>query len=32
VDLGVAFGCGSNNSARTFFSVSAGCISAAGTG
>lgn len=31
-DLGVAFGCGTNNSSRTFLSVSGGCIKFAGTG
>ena len=31
-DLGVAFGCGTNNSSRTFFSVSGGCIKFAGNG
>lgn len=31
-DLGVALGCGTNNSSRTFFSVSGGCIKFAGKG
>ena len=31
-DLGVALGCGSNNSSRTFLSVSGGCIKFAGSG
>ena len=31
-DLGVAFGCGTNNSSRTFLSVSGGCIKFAGKG
>lgn len=31
-DLGVAFGCGANNSSRTFLSVSGGCIKFAGSG
>lgn len=31
-DLGVALGCGTNNSSRTFFSVSGGCIKFAGSG
>lgn len=31
-DLGIAFGCGTNNSSRTFFSVSGGCIKLAGKG
>lgn len=31
-DLGVAFGCGTNNSSRTFLSVSGGCIKFAGSG
>lgn len=31
-DLGVALGCGTNNSSRTFLSVSGGCIKFAGKG
>lgn len=31
-DLGVTLGCGTNNSSRTFFSVSGGCIKFAGNG
>lgn len=31
-DLGIAFGCGTNNSSHTFFSVSGGCIKLAGKG
>lgn len=31
-DLGVTLGCGMNNSSRTFFSVSGGCIKFAGKG
>ena len=31
-DLGVALGCGTNNSSRTFLSVSGGCIKFAGSG
>ena len=31
-DLGVAFGCGANNSSRTFLSVSGGCIKFGGKG
>lgn len=31
-DLGVTLGCGANNSRRTFFSVSGGCIRFAGKG
>ena len=31
-DLGVALGCGTNNSSRTFLSVSGGCIKFAGGG
>lgn len=31
-DLGVALGCGTNNSSRTFFSVSGGCIKFGGRG
>ena len=30
--MGVALGCGTNNSSRTFFSVSGGCIKFAGNG
>ena len=31
-DLGIALGCGTNNSSRTFLSVSGGCIKFAGNG